>query len=276
MKKVLYTLMSLIILTVPFYGLVACSNDSEEEEDNLMKEKSAYAIAMEAKLIGTSWKLQKKESYENGVLDKDYRMYLHAGSIISFAPDSALHYINIIDKDERRSYDHIGQWYFTDDDKLFFLPRLKEPDLLGALVGMLGITHEINKLTDNELILSYQYDSSSNKEYWYYQRVSFRLLNEDDKIDNGEAPQFVNYNFSATQNSITVKFYTDVKPDKASITYGTSATSQTIGTDVSIISHEIRATAKNLKAGTKYYFKCKATNKYGTTTSGVYPAMTNY
>ena len=99
---------------------------------------------------------------------------------------------------------------------------------------------------------------------------------ENDNEDTGEAPQIVNYTFTSTQNSITVKFYTDVSITKATIKYGTSATSVSKSTTETVASHCATATVKNLKSGTKYYFKCTVKNNYGSTTSDVYPAMTNY
>lgn len=258
----------------------ACPPDPEPDPliDNqpVQPTKSAYAMAMEEKLTCTSWKLTKTVGYNaDGTVNKDHNMYYAVGGILSFAPDSVLYFMNI-PKFENRSLDNTGMWFFTKDDDLMLLGNGKT---LGADVGALLVTMggctSIVSISDSELVLK-----SSSTEY-YYKKISYRIPkdavpDENSDEDTGEAPQIVNFTFTSTKNSITVKFYTDVSITKATIKYGTSATSITKSTSETVASHCATATVKNLKSGTKYYFKCTAKNKYGSSTSDVYPAMTNY
>ena len=89
-----------------------------------------------------------------------------------------------------------------------------------------------------------------------------------------ESLYFTNFNFTATQTSVTVKFYTNEKPTSASIKYGENTPSTSAS--ATITSHEISATIRGLKKGTKYYVKCTASNSSGSVTSDNYPVMTNY
>lgn len=89
-----------------------------------------------------------------------------------------------------------------------------------------------------------------------------------------ESLYFTNFNYTATQTSVTVKFYTNEKPTSATIKYGESTPSTSAS--ATITSHEISATIRGLKKGTKYYVKCTASNSSGSVTSDNYPVMTNY
>lgn len=91
----------------------------------------------------------------------------------------------------------------------------------------------------------------------------------------GDAPYVISFDYTATKNSISVTFYTDIKPTSASIYYGETSADKSAGS-VSIISKSVSVKVSNLKSGTKYYFKCKLTNEYGSSTSDAWPAMTNY
>ena len=91
---------------------------------------------------------------------------------------------------------------------------------------------------------------------------------------SGGAPEFTNFIFTATQTSVTVKFYTDSRVSSATVYYGTSTPSK-IATS-SISNTLVSATINGLTKGTKYYVKCKATNSYGSSTSDTYSVITNY
>lgn len=85
---------------------------------------------------------------------------------------------------------------------------------------------------------------------------------------------FTNFTYTATQTSVTVKFFTNERATSATIKYGEySATSSASAT---ITNKQISASIKGLKKGTKYYVKCTARNSYGSVTSEDYPVMTNY
>ena len=104
--------------------------------------------------------------------------------------------------------------------------------------------------------------------------------NNSDDDDNGgnnpsnETPYITSFTYTATKNSITVKFMATERPTSATIKYGENSATKTLS--ASITNKQISATATGLKAGTKYYFKCTVKNSNGSSTSDEYPAMTNY
>lgn len=91
----------------------------------------------------------------------------------------------------------------------------------------------------------------------------------------GEAPNVTSFDYTATSNSLTVKFYTDERPTSASVYYGENSATKSAGTPT-IASKQVSVTVRGLKSGTKYYFKCIVRNEYGSSTSDGWPAMTFY
>lgn len=89
-----------------------------------------------------------------------------------------------------------------------------------------------------------------------------------------ESLYFTNFNYTATQTSVTVKFYTNERASSATIKYGEHSASSSAS--ATITNKEISATIRGLKMGTKYYVKCTARNSSGSVTSDDYPVMTNY
>lgn len=265
----------------------ACSKDPEvtPDTDNTEStggtEKSEYVKYMESKLKDTSWQLTNHTNSSGSIVNPTL-----GGKISLYSTSSSnglydMSYFNV--KYDDRNVSGAGSWKFFDDERLFLGAWVADNgvDIAATVTSILGGVSIIEKLTDKELVLRHDYDEG-RWEKRFYSRISFIKKDSDNngETDNngntGEAPQFVNYNFTATQNSITVNFYTDVSVSSGSIKYGTTQTSQTKSASATVASHQISATVKNLKSGTKYYFKCTAKNKYGSTTSDVYPAMTNY
>jgi hypothetical protein len=76
----------------------------------------------------------------------------------------------------------------------------------------------------------------------------------DDNHSDGDAPRIISFTYTATKNSITVKFMATDKPTSATIKYGESSATKSLSS--SITNKQISATARGLKSGTKYYFKC--------------------
>lgn len=89
-----------------------------------------------------------------------------------------------------------------------------------------------------------------------------------------ETLYFTNFNFTATQTSVTVKFYTNERATSATIKYGKSSPSTSVS--ATITNKEICATIKGLTKGTKYYVNCTARNSVGAKTSDTFPITTNY
>ena len=85
---------------------------------------------------------------------------------------------------------------------------------------------------------------------------------------------FTNFTWTATQTSVTVKFYTNERATSATIKYGENSASSS--KSATITNKEISTTITGLKKGTKYYVKCIARNSTGSVTSEEYPVITNY
>ena len=92
--------------------------------------------------------------------------------------------------------------------------------------------------------------------------------------ESTESLYFTNFNYTATQTSVTVKFYTNERASNATIKYGKNSASSSVST--TITNKEISATIKGLTKGTKYYVKCTARNSNESITSEEYPVITNY
>lgn len=275
--------LSIVMLLCITIILTACPNDPEvsPETNNTDStggtEKSEYVRNMESKLKDTSWQLTKNTNSRGSIVNPTLGGKISLYSTLDSNKNYNMSYSNVKYDDKNMSGN--GSWKFTDDERLMILADGREhggPEMSMLITHILGGSSSvIEKLTDNELVLRHDFDDGSWEKH-FYSRITFINNDSGNNEDTGEAPQFVNYNFTATQNSITVNFYTDVAVSSGTIKYGTTQTSQTKSASASVASHLISATVNNLKLGTKYYFKCTAKNKYGSTTSDVYPAMTNY
>lgn len=141
-----------------------------------------------------------------------------------------------------------------------------------------------NELKGNFYISSLS-SSTLNIEGVFYKKTSSYSNENDENRNNGngnsgsgdtgnsgEAPNFLDFSYTYTTNSVTVQFITDTKPTKGTIYYGKTSPTTSVSTTVS--GRYISARITGLTKATKYYVKCIATNEYGSTTSDVLSVMT--
>ena len=138
---------------------------------------------------------------------------------------------------------------------------------------------------------SFKFSFNDNEYYggsagWHHSRtagMTIRAVNASSNTGGGfsndgsgtsESLYFTNFNYTATQTSVTVKFYTNERASSATIKYGKNSASSSVST--TITNKEISATIKGLTKGTKYYVKCTARNSNESITSEEYPVITNY
>ena len=113
-------------------------------------------------------------------------------------------------------------------------------------------------------------DSYENDENWNNGNGS--SSSSGDISYSGEAPNFLDFIYTYTTNSVTVQLITDTKPTKGTIYYG--KTSPTTSVSTTVFGRYISARITGLTKAEIYYVKCIATNEYGSTTSDALPVMT--
>lgn len=162
-----------------------------------------------------------------------------------------------------------GKSYFQlSDYKSYYHWYIKRPDWICASHGMFLGT--IIDIASNSFTVRWDKDDGGYTIYML-EKISGSGNSE---TSNGNKPEFTNFTYTATQTSITVKFYTDERANSATIKYGTSSPTSTVSATIS--NKQITATITGLKKGTKYYVNCTARNDYGSVTSETYPVITNY
>jgi hypothetical protein len=255
--------------TISFFSLllfcISCGelNDDIVNDENVTgREYTAYEKLMTDKLIGTSWEYKKLISKNKSENEE---------GIITFAEDDALYYINY------KSHDGViplayGAWEFQ-KEKLVLLPWAKDGDVgkAGELSFIFGVSHTIQTIDASNLILI---DNNHNERY--FKRISYTEGNSNNTNNSSdkEIPYIIDFNYTATKSSITVKFMCSERPTSAIVKYGTSSPSRPVSS--SIGGKQVSATVTGLASGTKYYFSCTVKNDKGSSTSDEYPAMTLY
>ena len=279
MKK-LYSTIMMLAMMVAALSLTACGGDDEDDGGG-NNAKSKEDLELETKLAGTSWRLYKGVYSGNNIgIDGEK-------GILTFTskkdPQYEGEYICYVIDHFHDSYqvdDHQGSWSIR-KQKLVIATWPNDNDKPSYLANFWYISppgSTITKLSDTELILNV-----GDVYALYYKKTNYREANISNQNNNpsdngggssGDAPRVIDFNFTPTKNSITVYFMATEKTQSATIYYGETTANNSLST--SIINKQISAKASGLKSGTKYYFKCKLSNSYGSSTSLFFPAMTNY
>lgn len=237
---------------------LSCSKSNTELE--LKPEpviKSTYDIEMEDELKGTTWKRWKE----------DYGNYIESvnGPTVTFDNDGIVYLFD----SPIGAKDWYGTWE-VENKELWITPEYdSNSDIARKWMIVMGLGTEVIRISESELVISH------NSHNDYYKRLSFRRGHSGGGTTSGEAPNVTSFDYTATSNSLTVKFYTDEKPTSASVYYGENSATKSAGTPT-IASKQVSVTVRGLKSGTKYYFKCIVRNEYGSSTSDGWPAMTYY
>lgn len=255
----------LAVLALPL--LVACGDDSEEmptPTSTPSPTDNPYA----EKLRGTSWKQVKyMECYHNQYEEKRY------DGILTFANNNVLYVIGLDNK-----YGGTGTWWIQNNNEIRMditsTDYGEEPDMFrGRMIACGFIQYIIDYVTDTQMRLS---KGDNDGSYAEFVKVPYQEGNNQGGggSSTGERPYITSYNFKATKTSITVEFMCNERPTSAIVKYGTSSPTSTISSTIS--GKQVSATVSGLKAGTKYYFKCTVSNQYGSSSSDIVSAMTNY
>lgn len=286
LKRIYLNMQTTIMVLMLSLGFLSCGHDDEivdinsggQVENN--SKSSAMDATYESLLSGTSWKQSSSYVvYTNP--DYSERVSTKVGkAIMTFASNYTWFVIGVNGTQDNgwgtwKVENGEIKWHITgnntgESDAIF---RSQFAADLGA--GAMTIA----TLTDSKMRLVYKKDGfgsiDEDKSWHEYTRVSYQELSG---VGGGgsstESLYFTNFNYTATQTSVTVKFYTNERASSATIKYGEYSASSS--TSATITNKEISATIRGLKRGTKYYVKCTARNSNGSVTSDEYPVMTNY
>lgn len=255
MKQTFKIAMMLLIVAMANV-ITSCGNDNDDFETPNRTSSNSYNSTVE-KLKGTSWKWVRNDWFNNGSFWKSTD---GDNSIITFSDEpvgSSTWYLYINGIKGGAWYDNgdsniLANWYSSDDKEKY------------------GSMSNIYKLTSSELV------TGNDTKKHYFVKSSSSGSEGGSSSTQGDAPSFRDFSYTYTNNSITVQFLTtENNTTKATIFYGkTTSPSTSISASISG-GHIISARITGLTKATKYYVKCSATNKYGTTTSNVYPVMTD-
>ena len=289
------------ILSVLLFGclIVSCSsNDDDGEEDYYSnRSKSKADEEAEYKLTRTSWNCYKSEPYDKS--RKTKTTFTTSGTVTftnySQNPDFSdliepyqLHLIGV----GSTGYDHYGQWEII-NGILYIHPDFFIDESLAQMATLLDDVPSKSKifsLTSKQLVLDEERSSGEGCLYYFTSTKYKEASNVPSSIsegnasnhntgsgsqsESGEAPIVIDYQFTPTSTSISVRFVASDYPSMARIKMGKDMNNLNTFVSETITGKHVTGIAKNLKKGTKYYFKCLLKNKNGTSESAVYPAMT--
>lgn len=278
-KKNLRNLLSIMMVAVVSYFIVSCGDDDEKigYYSGIQTPNNGNSSSMDAtyenQLTGTSWKQSSCAIYySNGDVETKI-----SNAIVTYSSNHVWYIIGI------SGYNGWGTWKVENGviewDATGNNGGMNNPSFRGILVASNFGPRKIVSLTDNKMRLVWP---NNDKDWVEYTRVSYQ---EPSDAGSGsgtsggsgsstESLYFTNFNYTATQTSVTVKFYTNERASSATIKYGEYSASSSAS--ATITNKEVSATIRNLKKGTKYYVRCTARNSNGSVTSDDYPVMTNY
>ncbi len=233
-------------------GITGCHKTEIEIDEEDLESTETRDYQMESKLEGTSWK------FLHGT---------HWIMVFSFGYGGIL-YIAETDTKKNHNFYYEGTWKCPQKDVLD--ARSDDGTAHVVIMNSIGPLPKIEYLSGNTMKLKSLITEVT------LTKVTYQGGNDNSGSGSSDAPYIVSFDFSATKNSITVKFMCSERPTSATIKYGSSENSISSSASATIAAKQVSATVKGLKAGTKYYFKCQVSNSNGSSTSDAYPAMTNY
>lgn len=274
MKKNLFSLLSILFVAALCVGFASCGGDDDGDVSNPVSNNNSNNFN---KILGT-WKMDHHYEYNlDGSLIQDYPSSLG---------DSYFTFTSTNYEGDKTKYlcinDYISEFLGTSSYRCFWT-------FSNNCISGNAINGEIVSLDNNQLNLKKMFDNGTGYSIERLVRASEPTHNfssnsgnsgnENPSGGNGgtsseDAPYVTSFDYTATKNSITVKFMCSERPTSATIKYGEVSPTNTISPTIS--GKQVSATATGLKSGTKYYFNITVRNSYGSTESKMWSAMTNY
>ena len=268
-----------VMILVITFCIMACSKNEESEE--FKQTDNTADLELTQKLSGTSWKPITNKNIETG----EQWDYSDTNLIITFAPDHKAYLLNLFPEEDIEAY---GTWFISSGAVTWY-PRTSngagngtslssriltwlDADRSAGIMGHLAI-----KSISSSFLITETLDLSQAYET-HYTKVAYTEGSNGNSGSGGSTSDnsmyFTNFTWTATQTSVTVKFYTNERATSATIKYGENSASSS--KSATITNKEISTTITGLKKGTKYFVKCIARNSTGSVTSEEYPVITNY
>lgn len=253
------------VLAMLLFVCIGCKQ--EQEVDLVIGEPNALGNFM----ANTSWKLTSVYEVKNG--KKNY-ITEYIGNVITFSLEHWGNYNGVNLSSWYTLYlngKKSAAWYGSDGSLIVEWTAGNDAMTAGKYSVAFGPFSNIIEITNQNLVL---YSKTSDRTYEYTKVIGYDMPGGDDNPGSDdssyEKPDVGFYDFDATTNSITVKYKifnrTEAQVTSAKINYGTtSSCSSSVTCEISGV--YIIGRIKNLKKGTTYYVKCKATGKGGTTTT---------
>lgn len=284
MKKNLFLLIT--VFSVSFF--VSCDKDEDDTSNNAYvptyvnpnnsgsQDKTNMDDYYTSKLSNTSWKI-----YEEVLNGHNEELYYQG--VLTFDPSKKFFLRDLTElKGDKEKYYAEGNWKIKDSkinlDVTYYKCTsnsskvLNDAKFRGILIaaGFSPYGYEIKSLSESRMKVGHE---DSDNSYYIYQKVN-NPSDSNSETGTNEGPRVIDYNYTATKTSITVKFQCNSRPTRATVKYGTTTPNKTVSSTIS--GNQVSATVTSLSAGTKYYFRCEVSNSSGTTTSDTFTAMTNY
>lgn len=248
-----YTIVNTFFVLLSFLILIASCQDNHEElvdED----ETKIYYDHKPTPFDDTSWKFEK-EVQSNGTVRTEKK-----GDIITFSSNNSPRSFgsNIYCKELYLNGSLKYHWSMTTAlDKIMIDPGTNyDANAFGMFIAGYGLHCDFSFNDSNTLIFT----SNSGGKY-YYTKCGSPTLNQYEK------PEIGFDSFDPSKSSMTVKYRIwnkqEAQVSSAEIYYKESGKSSYSSCNATISGVYITATIKNLKSDTKYYVKCKATGKGG-------------
>ena len=263
MRKIIFILIS--FLSISF---IACSSNGEEKEEGY--EESVMDATLEQKFLDTSWKLVKRIVVRNGQ-KVDYKdEYLN--SIITFSNiEYGTYKGGTITANTIYLNGEKAGWWYINKGQMILQWYTGDAHNEGYLSATFCLTNYNNYLIEHTFSSITYSDEKGN--VWYYKACDTPSIDVPGNNTSGtsyEMPDIDYYDYTAYQTKMKVVYkihnQDKAKVSSAKIYYGTNSnTIKSVTATVSGI--YITATISGLTKDTKYYVKCSATGKGGTTTT---------
>ena len=263
---------------------MACSKNEESEE--FKQTDNTADLELTQKLSGTSWKPITIKNIETG----EQWDYSDVNVTITFAPNKKAYLLGTLQTwVNNKEFEAYGTWDVSQGELSWgpetSSPRFERETLLRSILisnfGAVRCAGLWGQLAIKSISSSYLITETVGHTQTFvthYTKVAYTEGSNSNSGSGGSTSDnsmyFTNFTWTATQTSVTVKFYTNERATSATIKYGENSASSS--KSATITNKEISTTITGLKKGTKYYVKCIARNSTGSVTSEEYPVITNY